>query len=449
MRLTQLPLSTLMLCLALALPVNRIFADSQTPIPERLDLSTAIHYALENNFTILQAQQRIREQEGLIITVKANALPEATLNAGYTERDAGLSEPNGFFEPVTANWNMNVQIRQAVFSGGKLSKALDSQKYVEEAAYLDLQAVINQALLETRTRFYDVLLARDQIEVEKQNVALLEEQLQDAKNRYEAGSVSNFTVLRAEVELANAQPALIRSKSRFRNAIDSLRQNLGYVNDNPQNLQTIPEFVGDLRSDPIDFDLLAALENGKTSRPELLRLEKIALSREKLIKLERASNHPNVEVVAGYQASRTFESSSLSDSLHGWTLGLQTNWNIFDGRARHGRILQAAARLEQADLDFNSRRLAVDVEIRQAYSNFEEAEQLVSAAAKVSDQAEEALRLAGARYDAGDGTQLDILQTRVALTQARTNQLEANYSYSVAIAKLRQAMGQADAVLQK
>lgn len=449
MRLARLFLSPLLLCLTLALPAKRLSAQSQTPIPQQLDLASAIHYALEHNFAILQAQQRIREQEGLIITVKAAALPEASLNAGYTERDAALSEPNGFFEPITANWNLNVQIRQAVYSGGKLSGALDAQKYVEEAAYLDLQSVINQALLETRKRFYDVLLARDRITVEAQNINLLEEQLQDAKNRYDAGSVSNFTVLRAEVELANAQPAFIRSQSGYRTAIDALRQSLGYANDNPQDVHTIPEFLGELDHEPIGFELLAALESGRTNRPELLRLEKIALSRGELIKLEKASNRPNVDVVAGYQASRSFESSSVFDSLSGWTLGVQTNWNIFDGKARHGRILQAQARHEQADLDFRSQRLAVDVEIRQAYSNFEEAEQLVVAATKVSDQAEEALRLADARYDAGDGTQLDILQTRVALTQSRTNQLEANYSYNVAIAQLRQAMGQADPILQK
>ena len=93
-----------------------------------------------------------------------------TLNANYTERDVALSEPRAFFDPITANWNLNFEVRQAVYSGGKLSTALDGQKYLEEAAVLDLQSVINQALLETRTRFYDVLLARDQIEVEAQNV---------------------------------------------------------------------------------------------------------------------------------------------------------------------------------------------------------------------------------------------------------------------------------------
>jgi outer membrane protein TolC len=421
----------------------------QSPIPDSLELETAILYAVENNFSIRQAQLRIREQEGLIITVRANALPSVSLNANYTERDAGLSEPRGFFEPITATWNLNFQVRQAVYSGGKLSHALDAQKYIEEAAVLDLQSVINQAVLETRTRFYDVLLARDQIEVETLNVELLEEQLVDAKNRYEAGAVSSFEVIRSEVELANSQPILIRAQNRFRVAVESLRQTLGYLNDDPMDALKIPEFIGELNPEPSQFDLVESLEAARAYRPEILRLEKIALARGESIKLEKASNRPEVDAVAGYGANRSFPSSSISDSLRGWTLALQTNWDIFDGRAKKGRLVQARARMEQANLDYWSQRLFVEVEVRQAYSDFLQSEQLVSAAVKVSEQAEEALRLAEARYAAGDGTQLDVLQTRVALTQARTNQLEANYSYNVASAKLRQAIGEPDPVIRK
>jgi len=59
------------------------------------------------------------------------------------------------------------------------------------------------------------------------------------------------------------------------------------------------------------------------------------------------------------------------------------------------------------------------------------------------------LSLAEGRYAAGDGTQVDVLQARVAITQARANHLEANYSYNGASAKLRQASGQPDPVIRK
>ena len=73
-------------------------------IPDTLDLPTVLAYALENNFTILQAKQRIKEQEGLIVEISSQALPEATLNANYNQLDSGLSETfGGLFDANTEN----------------------------------------------------------------------------------------------------------------------------------------------------------------------------------------------------------------------------------------------------------------------------------------------------------------------------------------------------------
>jgi len=59
-------------------------------------------------------------------------------------------------------------------------------------------------------------------------------------------------------------------------------------------------------------------------------------------------------------------------------------------------------------------------------------------------RSEEALRLANVRYAAGTATQLDVLTSQVALTDARLNQLQAYYGYNVALAAMREAIGQAD-----
>ncbi len=85
--------------------------------------------------------------------------------------------------------------------------------------------------------------------------------------------------------------------------------------------------------------------------------------------------------------------------------------------------------------------------MRSALSSLQEAAELAEAAVKVVGQAEESLRLANARYSAGSATQLDVLQAQVALTQARDNQLQANYSYNVALANLRRALGEPDTYL--
>src|SRR6185295_12267563 len=74
--------------------------------------------------------------------------------------------------------------------------SVSSQKLALDAADLELQAVVNDALFDVRVRFYTVLVNREKIKVQEQNVELLKRQLQDVKNRFDAGTVSNFEVLR-------------------------------------------------------------------------------------------------------------------------------------------------------------------------------------------------------------------------------------------------------------
>ena len=137
-------------------------------------------------------------------------------------------------------------------------------------------------------------------------------------------------------------------------------------------------------------------------------------------------------------------SNTLSDSPDGFLVGVQSQWNIFDGRATGGRVAQARSVLQQTKLAQVQAQLDAEVEVRRAFSSWQESTELVDASQKVVAQAEEAVRLATARYDAGTATQLDVLQSQVDLTTARTNQLQAYYNYNTAVATLRKAMGLPD-----
>jgi outer membrane protein TolC len=140
-------------------------------------------------------------------------------------------------------------------------------------------------------------------------------------------------------------------------------------------------------------------------------------------------------------------SDRFRDSRDGLFVGLQSDWNIFDGRATAGRVMEARSLAEQTRLTLSESELAAEVQVRRAYSSWQEATELVEASRRVVGQAEEAVRLANARYDAGTGTQLDVLQAQVELTTARSNQVQAFYNYNVAVASVRYAMGLSDALV--
>ncbi|HEY0967602.1 MAG TPA: TolC family protein [Opitutaceae bacterium] len=438
--------SVLLLALAGSTFASAQGAPAVAPLPAQLDLRAAINYAVEHNYSILQARERIREQEGLIVEVKALALPNAAVNSSYTRTDSGLLQDRGVGASED-DWRIALEVRQALYAGGGVKAALDAQRLVRESSLLELQSVINDALLQVRTRFYDVLLAREQITVQEENVRLLTEQLQTARDRFEAGSVSNFDVLRAEVALANARTPLIRVRNQYRIAIDQLRQALGYGEPTTGSSPSMPEVVGELAFAPASYELESALSSARINRPDLLRLAKVEEARRAGVTIREANYRPTLDVVGGYQFRKSANSERLKDSLDGWTLGLQSSWAVFDGRRTKGQVVQARSQLEQARLQTAERTLGVEVEVRQALSALQEAAELVESARRVVEQAEEAVRLADARYGAGTVTQLEVLQARVALTEARTNQLQANYSHNVALATVRRAIGQSDAFL--
>lgn len=414
-------------------------------MPETLDLKTALTYAVDHNFAIRQARERIREQDGLIVEVKGAVLPNVSLNGSYSLEDEALT--NNF--STDQNWQLGLSVTQLIYSGGGVEAALDVQDLLKESALLELETIINDQLLRARTSFYNVLLAREQIDVQEQNIGLLEEQLQTTRNRFEAGTVSNFEVLRAEVELANAQPALIRARNNYRVSIDELRYSLGYDESNVVDVHRTPEIVGDLNFEPVEYELESALSSARMNRPELQQLETVQKAREAGLAIAKSNRRPTVSVNGGYALRKEFGNSSFSGSRTGWTLGAAASWSIWDGASTRGRITQALSQKEQARLALMDTSLAIEVEVRRAIADLDGATELTAAANKVVDQAEEALRLADARYGAGTATQLDVLSAQVSLTSARNNLVEANYSYIVAAAAVRRAIGLSDVMISR
>ncbi|MDP3069001.1 MAG: TolC family protein [Opitutaceae bacterium] len=417
----------------------------QQPVPDALDLPTAIGFAIENNFSIRQARERIRQQEGVVVEVSARSIPNVTADAAYQRNDRDIS--NGFPASDRA-WQINLTASQVIYAGGGVTSSVKSSKLARDAALLDLQAVINEALLQVRTGFYRVLLAREQIKVQESNLKLLQEQLKTTSDRFEAGTISSFEKLRAEVAVANAQVPLITARNDWRLAIEALRQSLGFTTNTPGMATKVPDFVGTLEFTPQQFDLLSAFQAARAHRPDLERIAKLADARAEGVTVARSGYYPNVSAFGGWTL-RKGPTDSFGDSNNGWLLGVQSQWAIFDGRATAGRVTQAKSALEQTRLTLAEAQLAVDVEVRRAHSQWQQATELAEVSAKVVEQASEAVRLATARYNAGTSTQLDLLAAQVELTTARTNQIQAFFTYNVAVAALRKAMGQADEFVKK
>jgi len=418
--------------------------------PERpLSLADSLNLAEAQNSTLAAAKKDLEASEGVVIQTRAILLPKVQANGTFTAVDPSSLDvadtPLGTFDfGQSETWNVGVRVVQSIFEGGRMASAVRSARLTKESAVQEYQTVLLDTFLDVRLAYYAVLLAREQIGVQEASVKLLERELLDNQRRFDAGSVPRFNVLRAEVELANARPRLIRARNAWRNGKTQLAHLLGYrVPD--QVTEDVPLELSDrLDAPPFEIDLGQALVMAQEQRTELKMLRAGEKLRREGVVQARAGRLPSVQAFAGYGARRAVFGDRLGDELHGWNAGVQATWDIFDGRRTRGRIVEAQALAEQAEVRVEDVSRRISVEVRTAYSNFLEAREVLGSQRKVVEQANEALRLATARAEAGSGTQLDVLSAQTALTEAATTQNMATHDYMVALARLQRAVGNVD-----
>jgi len=439
-----------------------------------LTIERAVQVALRQNPDILKQLQEIERTRGQIIEVRAQALPKLAATGSFTQQDSRLLErgnqsgssspaiivippvvgtgivPPAFdvsalekqlssaskgqsaSGPSDKSWKIDLEVRQVIYAGGQVRAAINIAKFAEDSSYYQLRDTIDQIIANTRTQFYDVLLTRALITVQEESVQLLGDQLKDQQNRFEAGTVPRFNVLRAEVALANQQPELIRARNSYLIAQLRLAKTLG-LDPGPQGKPTF-NCVGEFVVTERPLGLENALQTARERRAFLkVQRQQILIAKEQ-IKVDLAGYKPRLDASAGYEIRNTRLSDKLDETVDGWFYGITGSWNIFDGFETYGRVKQARAQLEFAKINYDDSVQQVELEVQQSYSNLRAAREVIRSQQKNVEQALEALRLSNERFSAGAGTQLDVLDARTSLTQARTTEIQSRAAYNAELA---------------
>jgi len=414
-------------------------------LTQPLSLMSALNTALQQNAAILKGKNDLEASYGIVVQTRAVALPHVVASGQYkrTDRDALENFPGAPSSP-DQNWNAGLQIVQSIYDGGKLTAAVKAARLTKDQALAQYSTAIADALLAVRVAYYDVLLAAQQITVHEASVKLLQKELEDQQHRFDAGTVPKFNVLRADVAVANERPLLIQARNNYRIAKNNLSNLLGY--NLPRDIwEDIPlQLTDTLDAVPYQVNLPDAIQHALSGRTELTALRKAEQLQQLNIVNAKSGYKPTVQVFAGYgwQNAQFTPPVTLDHDINGWNAGAQLNWNIFDGLLTHGKVVQARALHEKSRTDLADQSRQIELQVRTAYSDFIEAKEVLDSQQTVLAEADEALREARARAEAGTGTQLDVLDAETSLTQARTTNVQALHDYAAARAKLERAIGE-------
>ena len=428
-----------------------------------LNLEDSLQIAKQNNLTIQAAEQNLESAKSQISLARAALLPRLLANGNYTYfkdvqksviyADAGFGFPtpgeemNEMTTPSVDNEadlielefgaHHNVQgtvsLTQPIFAWGRYYYGYQAAKLQYEAAEKELNAAYDKLRLDVYESFYRVLIAQEFVKVADQSVTLVKKQLKIAETSFDAGATTNFDVLRAKVQLANAESLSIRAKNSVRTAKNAFKSLLNM----PLTEQATVE--GSFEIPEININLDELIKIALDKRPEITRSKLNEQASEKQLGVSKTRNLPDISFFSNYQISHN---DRLTEMNRIWSLGLQINIPIFDGFASRAGVKQSESVLKQLQLGTKQIMSAVEFEVRNTYLALLEAKTLIGVQRETVAQAQESVRIATIQFENGMITTVELTDTQLALMQAKVNRLQAQHDYVVGRAKLEKAIGQ-------
>jgi len=380
---------------------------------------------------------------------------------GY--RNAGIPIPgmdgsNPF--AVENQFQFGLSLNQTLYSGAAFAAIRGAQQIRdlnEDQSELERQTVVSQI----KQSFYTALLAQEQLDLLKSSVERLSLTVEETKKSVEAGVLSRYDRISAEVELINLETSLIEVENQAELAIKNLALQLGIPTKTVVNLRGSLQYSDALLPETYDMDV--AYEVAIQQRPDLSQLKGLISLTEVEGEIARSaylptvsafanaayigqvpSNRLNIMRVEGEDFAFTSESRNFFDSSY-WNpavaVGLRFNWSIFNGFQTKMRVEQNKIAVRQAEIDLEFQKNAIYLQIEQSVRNLETALRRIHSQERNIEQAELNYEYSRRRLAEGIGTPLQERQASSLLDQSSVNYLTAVYDYLIALSEYEKAIG--------
>ena len=319
-----------------------------------------------------------------------------------------------------------------IYTGGKLNGTIKQAKAGYLISEQGLQKAYNDMRSTVTNGYFDMLQADNMQKLGRESVDRLADHLKNVEAQYEVGVVAKVDVLRSQVELANAKQSLIKAENAYQIAEANLNKIVGLPMDTQLKLDNILVYT------PYDNDMQYCLDYAAKHRPELEQAKQQVEAAKGALRVAISGHMPQVAATASQNWN---DSNWPGDENGNWYVGVSVGLNIFDSGVTTSKIHGAEADLAKAHESYRDTVDLVNLDVRSNYLNLREAEKRIDTTKLAVSQAEEDYRIAQLRYMNGVGTNTDVLDAQVALTDAKTNYLQAMYDYNTCKTNLETAIG--------
>ncbi|MBD2625217.1 TolC family protein [Trichormus variabilis] len=394
-----------------------------------ITLIQALELAQRNNQELQIVKLELERSRSALRETQAALFPSLGVNGSVTNNGDGFL--NNSSSPSTS-FNSQAQLSYNLYTSGNRDasiRAAEEQLRIDE---LDLENRLLEIRLNVTTEYYDLQQADEQVRINQSSVENSQASLRDAEARQLAGVGTRFDVLQTQVNLANSLQNLTNSISQQQIARRRLATRLSLPQSSNITAADPVQLAG-LWQQPLEESIIQAFQN----RPELQQV----LAQRNISEQQRrqaiSQLGPQISLNGSYSLlDRYNDGVSVSD---GYSLGLQASLNLFDGGAARARAAQSKANIAIAETQFSSQRNQIRFDVEQYYLQLQSNLDNVQTSTVAINQAKEALSIARLRFQAGVGTQTEVISAENDLTIAEGNRITAILNYNRALANLQRS----------
>lgn len=404
--------------------------------PASLTLVEAIHTALCRNPQTRQTWANARIAAAEVGVAQSAFLPELNADASLARTENRNSPLAGGETGLTVGATLNYLL----FDFGARDAAVESARESLAAANWNHNAGLQQVVYDTVEAYYLVSASDENVLATGVAVQSARQSLDAAQARLGAGRGTRADVLQAQTAFSQAQLNRTRAEGDAATARGTLANVLGLPPNTALELSAPPPLA------ELDFARQAIdqlLDTAKTRRPELRAAEAQIRSAQANVKAADAEGRPVISAFADISSAHRSPGADPRSGAVGVTLNIPlfTGFrNTYQRRAARDQVIASEASRERL-----AQEIALDV--WRAYQTMQTEGQAYETALDLVASAQEAYQAALARYRAGVGTLIDVLNAQSATADADFQKIQSQFRWYISKAALARALGSLDAGL--
>lgn len=412
-----------------ALAIAVLLAAAASPASAQT-LKEALVAAYNNNPTLQAARAQLRAVDEQVPQARSNYYPTITGNGDLGR--SSVDQKSSFFgtsedrDPRSAS----IVISEPIYRGGRTVAETERAENAVKSGRAQLLSTEQSVLLSAATAYLDVYRDQAVLDLNTKNEQVLTRQLEETREQFKVGVVTQTDVAQAEARLAQAKAGRLAAEGTLNSSRAVFRNVTGIA---PGKLEAAAP-IGGLPGTG-DEAIAASAQN-----PNVVAAAFNELAAVNDVDVNAGALLPTLSVNGEYDRGEdTVTKKSFAESK---SITAQLSLPIFPGGAVYSRVRQAKETVKQRRSETEEAKRNAAQAATQAFDALTSAQaQMKSFESQI--QANE-IALSGVKQEATVGTRtvLDILNAEQELLDSQVNKVKAEHDATVAALQLKVAIGQ-------